>query len=35
MAKNRKISPWYYVVWALGIIALALLAFGIIRALLS
>ena len=35
MAKMKKISPWYYAIWVLGIIALALLAFGIIRALLS
>ena len=34
MAK-KKISRWYYLIWILGLIALALLVFGIIRALLS
>jgi hypothetical protein len=34
MAK-KKVSTGYYVIWVLGIIALALLAYGIIRALLS
>lgn len=34
MAK-KKIGVWYYLIWILGIIALALLAFGIIRALLT
>jgi len=35
MMAKKKVSAWYYVVWTLGIIALALLAFGIMRALLS
>ena len=31
--KKNKISFWYYVVWALGVVALALIIWGIIRAL--
>lgn len=33
MAKREEMSAWYYVIWTLGAIALALLAYGIIRAL--
>ena len=32
--KKRKIPFIYYVVWGLGVIAIGLLIFGIIRALL-
>ena len=32
---RKKIGIGYYIVWTLGIIALALLAYGIVRALVS
>jgi len=32
--QKKKIDVWYYVVWALGIVALGLLLFSIIRSLI-